>query len=183
MSTIGKAQLVKLNPELNLDTLSFWMDYSKEIEVGLQTKFQESVKEAVNRFNAEESGFIVINDSMQSNYSMRMKMGAINYVDRKDNIIWTGVGLVTLAGHAYAVSSFGFTLPILLMPSTLSKVEIETSKGLVTNNPRFSKFFINPFGMYRSIDKQKEKMVKKTEKVLFKFLKDLGKQDKRNNKH
>ena len=182
ISTFGHAQSVKLNPELDIDTLAIWMDYSDEIESELQARLQESVINAIEKFNAEQSGFIVILDSMHTTTSMRMNMGAINYVDKKDNLIWTGVGLVTLAGHAYVISAIGFTLPILLLPSTVSKVQIETSLALVTNKPKLSRFFINPFGMYRKFEKQKDKMVLKTEKATFKFLKNLGKQDERNNR-
>jgi hypothetical protein len=182
ISTIGQAQSVTLNPELDIDTLAIWMDYSDEIESELQSRLQESVINAIDKFNAEQSGFIVVLDSMQTTTSMRMNMGAINYVDKKDNLIWTGVGLVTLAGHAYAISTVGFTLPILLLRSTVSVVQIETSLGLVTNKPKLSRFFINPFGMYMKIEKQKDKMVLKTEKATFKFLKNLSKQDERNNR-
>lgn len=181
LSTTGEAQSVKLNPVLKIDTLTIWMDYSDEITEELQLRLQESVVKAVNRFNLEEKGFKVILDSARTLTSMRMKMGAIDYVDAKDNILWTGIGLVTLAGHAYAISATGITLPFLLLPSTFSKVQIETSKGLVTNKPKFSRFFINPFGMYKRIIKQENNMVKKAEKSLFKFLLKLGKQYEKNN--
>ena len=181
ISTIGHSQSIKLNPKLDIDTLTIWMDYSDEIEPELQSRLQESVIKSIDKFNAEKSGFIVVLDSMKSATSMSMNMGEINYVETKDNLIWTGIGLITLAGHAYAISAMGFTLPILLLRSTVSEVQIKTSEGLVTNKPKLSRFFVNPFGMYTKIEKQKDKMVLKTDKVLFKFFKNLGKQDEKNN--
>ena len=168
---------MKLNPEIDIDTLSIWMNYSDEIEPEFQTRLHESVLKAITKFNAEQSGFTVLLDSMKTKTSMTMNMAAIDYVDRKDNLIWTGVGLATLVGHAYVISAVGFTLPILLLPSTVSEVKVIASEGLITNKPKLSRFFINPFGMYRKTEKQKDRMVLKTEKVLINFLKKLGKQD------
>lgn len=146
ISVIGNAQSIKLNPALDIDTLAIWMDYSDEIEPELKSKFQESVINAIDKFNTEQNGFFVVLDSMPSTTSMRMNMGAINYVDKKDNLIWTGVGLITLAGYAYAISALGFTLPILLLPSTVSEVQIETSKDLVKTNLNYHGFSLTHLG-------------------------------------
>lgn len=182
ISTIGQAQSVRLNPKIDIDTLTIWMEYPNEIDVKLKPRIQNSVNNAIDKFNELQSGFTVVLDTTITTTSMKMNLGAINYVGKKENIIWTGIGLATIAGHAYAISAAGFTLPILLLRSTFCEVQINTSKGLVTNKPTQSKFFINPVGMYRKIEKQKDKIVLKTEKELFKFLKNLGKQDEINNR-
>jgi len=181
-SLTGKTQSIQLNPEIELDTLAIWMDYSKEIDPALQNRFQKSVLQAIDKFNLEEIGFMVILDSTKYDHSMRMEMGPINYVDGKDNVIWTGVGIITLAGHVYAIATWGFTLPILFLPSTMSKIQIEVSKNLVVNKSKMNRIFVNPFGMYMKVDKQNDKMVKKLEKKLYKFFKQLGKQEEKNNR-
>jgi len=78
---------VKLNPEVDIDTLSIWMNYSDEIEPEFQTRLHESVLKAITKFNAEQSGFTVLLDSMKTKTSMTMNMAAIDYVDRKDNTV------------------------------------------------------------------------------------------------
>lgn len=178
----GKTQSIRLNPEIEIDTLAICMDYSEEIDLDLQNRFQNSVVNAIDKFNVEHIGFIVIIDSTHYDQSMKMEMGPINYVDGKDNALWTGIGVITLAGHVYAIATWGFTLPILLLPSTKSKVQIEVSENLVINKPRMNRIFINPFGMYMKVEKQNDKMVRKLEKKLYKFFRQLGKQEEKNNR-
>jgi len=182
LSTFVVGQNIKLNKEINIDTLTIWVDYSEQIEPELTKKIQESVLAAVERFNSEPIGFMVNLTLDSSNFSMKMTVGEIDYVVKKDNILWTSVGLLTLAGHVYAISTIGWTLPILLIPSTVSEVQIQTSENLVTNKPKQNRIFINPMGYLRKKEKQNEKIVLKTEKVLYRFLKRIGKQDERNNR-
>ena len=87
VSIFATAQSVKLNPEVDIDTLSIWMNYSDEIEPEFQTRLHESVLKAITKFNAEQSGFTVLLDSMKTKTSMTMNMAAIDYVDRKDNTV------------------------------------------------------------------------------------------------
>ncbi|NCA85861.1 MAG: hypothetical protein EOM83_09845 [Clostridia bacterium] len=181
-SNMGSAQLVKLSKDIDIDTLRMWMNYSYQIEPELAQDIQKSVTVALGRFNSRPIGFVAVLDSTPSKFSMKMNMGEINYVDNKDDLIWTGIGLVTLAGHVYLISTIGWTLPILLLPSTVSEVSLEPSLNLVTNKPKQNRFFVNPMGYLRKKEKQKEKMVSKMEKVLYRFLKNLGKQDERNNR-
>src|SRR5690554_2123961 len=182
LSTFVVGQNIKLNKEINIDTLTIWVDYSEQIEPELTEKIQESVLTAVERFNNEPIGFVVDLTLDSSNFSMKMTVGEIDYVVKKDNILWTSVGLLTLAGHVYVISTIGWTLPILLIPSTVSEVQIQTSENLVTNKPKQNRIFINPMGYLRKKEKQNEKIVLKTEKVLYRFLKRIGKQDERNNR-
>ncbi|MAC96665.1 MAG: hypothetical protein CMC96_14330 [Flavobacteriales bacterium] len=109
-----------------------------------------------------------------------MQFDSIKYVERKHNIIWTGVGLLTIAANAYLISTASIILPFVLTPAAIAKGNLKTSKGLLTN--KYRKFWINPSGYLRKKEKQREKIVNYTEKKTYRFLKNLGKQDRRNNR-
>lgn len=173
---LAPAQSIRLNPAINIDTLSIRMEYAEDIDSELQDRFEGSVLRAIQEFNQEDRSFIIQLDSSQSTTSLLLQMSSIDYVDKKDNLLWTGVGLVCLAGHVYAISTWGITAPILLFPSTYSKIQIQASESLFLSPAKRNQLFINPFGMYRKKEKQKDKMVKKLEKKLYCLFIQLNKQ-------
>lgn len=180
-STITNAQVYKLNKAINLDTLHLSVEFSDKFESDLSTQIANQVKKGVDRFNKKEIGFYAVLDSNKSGDYIVMQFDSIKYVEKKHNILWTGLGLATLATHAYVVATVGMTAPILFIPATKAKVQLETSENLLSNKPKYRRIFINPSGYLRKKAKQRKKIVDYTEKKTYRFLKNLGKQDRRNN--
>lgn len=181
IGSVSSAQALRLNKQLKLDTIHLSVEFSDKFEPALMTQIEDQVKKGVDRFNKKEIGFYAVLDSTRKGDYIVMQFDSIKYVEKKHNILWTAVGLLTLATHAYVVATVGMTAPILLIPATMAKVQLETSENLLTNKPKFRRIFINPSGYLRKKKKQKEKIVDFTEKATYRLLKNLGKQDRRNN--
>mgnify|MGYP000120857532 CR=1 FL=1 len=178
-SVITNAQVYKLNKAISLDTLHLSVEFSDKFEPDLSNQLVNQIKKGVDRFNKKEIGFYATLDTNKSDDYIIMQFDSIKYVERKHNIIWTGVGLLTIAANAYLISTASIILPFVLTPAAIAKGNLKTSKDLLTN--KYRKFWINPSGYLRKKEKQKEKIVNYTEKKTYHFLKNLGKQDWRNN--
>lgn len=177
-----RGQFVELNEDLDLDTLHVWVEYSDSIDNDLKVELQWSVVQAVEHFNTYHDAFAVVLDSTAAEPYIRMTMGEIEYVDTKSNLIWSAVGVATLVGHVYVIGALGYTLPILLIPATHSRVDLELSEGLAISKSKHHRFSINPSGYLRKPAKQRRKMVESTKKTLYRFFKKLDKQDRKNNR-
>lgn len=178
-SNVINAQVYKLNKSINLDTLHLSVEFSDKFDSNLSTQIANQVKKGIDRFNKKEIGFYAVLDSTKSVDYIVMQFDSIKYVERKHNILWTGVGLVTLAANAYLISTASIIMPVILTPAAIAKSNLKTSENLLTN--KYRKFWINPSGYLRKKEKQREKIVNYTEKKTYRFLKNLGKQDRRNN--
>lgn len=178
-SNVINAQVYKLNKAINLDTLHLSVEFSDKFEPDLSNQLVNQIKKGVERFNKKEIGFYAVLDSNKSGDFIVMQFDSIKYVEKKHNIIWTGAGLLIIAANAYLISTAGIIMPFILTPAAIAKSNLETSEGLLTN--KYRRFWINPSGYLRKKEKQREKIVNYTEKKTYRFLKNLGKQDRRNN--
>lgn len=176
------AQTIKLNKAIDVDTLKLELSFCDLLDSALRNSIEKSTRKAIISFNEKNIGFAATLDSSNTKTTLRLLVGELNYVTKKESFLWTGVGLATLVGHVYVISAVGWTLPILLIPSVTSKVVLEPSKGLFSNHIRHNKVHFNPSGYFRSFEKQEQKIGEKSEKIIYRLLKNLGKQDRKNHK-
>ena len=171
------SQNVRYQRDLKIDTLYVWINISTELDSALRIQLNEQFDQNIQMFNSSGYSFKVVKDSnTQENY-INMKLGPINYVTIGKSILWTGVSSILIAGHIYMISSFGWTLPVwpVLLPGTVSKMDLQFSPSMIRNKKKYSKIYINPNGAFKSLSKQKEKFKRNFDKKLIRMLKMVDK--------
>ena len=179
-SSTVSGQPITFSKKIHIDTLRIFLDLSDEIYTEMQSQIRLNFIHAIEDFNTQDGSYFVLVDSSKKSNWLHINVGNIHYVSTKESIIWTGINLIFIAGHVYMISSYGWTLPILLFPSTHSMNTIEATDGLITR-PNKPYLAVGPGGMYRSIEKQNSRYLKKFKKKAKKLLVKIDKQNKRNN--
>lgn len=173
----GKAG--KLKEDVHIDTLFVSLQFLDTADAVLQKELSIQFDTIVSVFNREEQAFTVIVDSTRNKRTINFLIGPIKYVDWKKNLWVTGLDLALIGANILILPYFPPIIPFYLMPSTICRVDLDSSDDLFYKQ---TKFFVNPNGYFTKREKQKLRLKKKFDKVFYRYFLNLNKQNEKNNK-
>ena len=172
-------QQIKINRDVVIDTLRLYLNISEEIDFEMQDRIRDSINLSINDFNESNHSYFILIDSTKIGTWIFIDMGNIHYVNTRESIIWTGMNLLFIAGHVYMISSYGWTIPIILIPATHSRITMDSNDGLISS-PKKPKLAVGPSGMFRSINKQNDRYLRRFKKKTDRLLLRIDKQNVKN---
>ncbi|NEN25739.1 hypothetical protein G3O08_19805 [Cryomorpha ignava] len=173
----GKAG--KLKEDVNIDTLFVSIQFSDTADPVLQKELLIQFDTIVSSFNREEQAFTLAIDSTRNTRTINFLVGSVKYVDWKKNLWVTGLDLALIGVNILIIPYFPPVIPFYLMPSTICRVDLESSDDLFYRPTRIS---VNPNGYFAKRNTQKLRLKKKFDKVFYKYFLSLNKQNEKKNK-
>jgi hypothetical protein len=151
------------------------LDVSDLEEPEQQTMIIAHFDSLVIAFNQTKPFYIIVIDSASKDRAVRMKMGRTHYVSTNKTLLWTGIDLAILSINIFLIPAPYGIIPFYLMPAAHSKIDFTYSPDLHFTKPSKAGY-INPNGFWRKKSKQKIKLVRRFDRMISKYLKELHQQ-------
>jgi hypothetical protein len=178
-NTFGQDQLI-LQKQTGIDQLKILVNYPENFDDEKRLKYQSHLKEAISKSNNRFS-FQIYTNTSEARYELILDMSAIHYPARKDDMQATLGNIIFFGGQATLAATLGFCLPVLILfyPDTSSDVKMKFTdhnagytleiENTITSNAYFA-----------SVKRQDQRFEKAFKKTIFKTLKKLHQQSKKN---
>jgi len=180
MNAAFAQQKIKLKADTRIDTLAMWVNFPNDFNEESKLRFETLLDQAIERGNRKFS-FYTTADPIETAYAITIDMDTIAYVGGKDNRNASLGNLLFFGAHATMIGTLGWTLPVLILfyPETSSVVQISASEEMTVADG-FIEDEISAMGYFASRKTQEKRFEKAFETSVYRLLKRVNRQHKRN---
>ncbi|MBX9782700.1 MAG: hypothetical protein K2X48_05315 [Chitinophagaceae bacterium] len=169
------AQRLKLNPQVEADTVYVCLQFDTAADSQLKSLFNEHFKSAISRFQQSANKLVIVTDESGNNSFIHFKAGATEYSKKKESVRATALNGALLGAHVFMITRFGWTIPVFFFsgPSTFTHFRADFSKDLLMPGNKKSDFTFSSGAYFAGKERQQKRNAKELARVVYRLFKKI----------